>query len=466
MTGTFDPANGAVYIPNSENGLNPLSVSDSLTVVSGATNSVLAVANLGPNALSETPTYVPSNNELYVSDQNGSSAEDNVTAFSGTDHIVANIDTGPQSLPSTPVYDPVNKYLYVSDQYTRSFTALYYNVSVINTATNTLVTQIPVGFDPYPGVYDPADGDVYIPNFNSGSGTNLSIISTSSNTVIATISGLNSPITPAYDPVNQEVYVPDGGASGNNLTVLKGTAVIGSIPIPSADVGDLLAAPTVDPVNGNVFEVLGVTSGMMVISPTNTVVATIAAGGENLYSNFPPTYDPVNEEMYAPGYDFSAETGGVFALNATTNTITTLIGVGGSPQTPVFDPTNEEMFVPNEDTNNISVIAAGPLSSGGGGGGGGSSSSSSSLSPLLLYGVLAGVAVVVVIVVVVVVVKVRPHGPKSGSSAVPPPPPGAGGPEAPPSSWSPAPPPPGARTPPPPPPPPPQGGWPPPPPPP
>jgi YVTN family beta-propeller protein len=466
-TGTYDPANGDIYLPNTVLGLDSGNNGTNLTVLDGATNTVVAVASLGVGADYETPTYVPSNEELYVADQNGSIGVNNVTVYSGTDHVQANIDTGNASTPTTPVYDPINKYLYVSDQSTASLFAVNNNVSVINTASNTVVTQIAVGEGPDPGVYDPADGDLYVPNFNSLSGTNLSIINASSATVIATISNLSSPITPVYNPVNQEVYVPDGGLNSSNLTILKGTTVVKTIELNTADSGDLLT-PVVDPANGDVFVTLYATGGMAVISPSNSIVTTISIGDLNSFYNHPSTYDPDNGEVYAPGYSFYGETGGVFAINATTNVVTTLIDVGGAPQTPVFDPANNEMFVPNEDTNNVSVIAAGPITStspGGGGGGSGSSGAGSAGSAGLFglpgddgYLVLGGIGVAVV-VVAVVVVKFYPHAPRGGSPGAPP---GPGGPGAPPGAW--APPPPGSWAPPPPPPPPPSG-WPPPPPP-
>ena len=287
-TGTFDPANGDVYVPDSTGGLETGSNTTNLTVISGATNSVVAQSFLGVNAYLPTPTYAPSSSEIYVADQNGSTGMDNVTVFSGTDRLAANIGTGFESWPSSPVYDPVNKYLYVSDQNTEAFIAYPLdNVSVINTMTNTLVTQIVVGDGPITGIYDPADGDIYVPNFEQGSGTNLSIIDAATNTVIATISGLDSPYTPAYDPVNQEVYVPNAG--GDNLTILKGTSVVGSIAVPAANTGDLLAPPAVDPVNGELFETLWASSAMMIISPSNTVVATIPVA-PNSFLNFPATY--------------------------------------------------------------------------------------------------------------------------------------------------------------------------------
>ncbi|MGP8072653.1 MAG: YncE family protein [Thermoplasmata archaeon] len=359
-TGTYDPTNGYIYLPDTQGGISPLNSWTNLTIIDGATNSVTAMASLGVDGYFATPTYVPSNQELYVADQNYSDGVNNVTAYSGTDHIQANIDTGNASEPTPPVYDPVNKYLYVSDQNTADLFATNDNVSVINTATNALVTQIGVGYGPDPGVYDPADGDIYVPNFNFLSGTNLSIINATSETVIANITGLSSPVTPVYNPANQEVYVPDGGLNSSNLTILKGTTVVKTIEFNTADSGDLMT-PVVDSANGDVFVTLYATGGMAVLSPTNTVVTTISIGDLNSFYNHPSTFDPVNGEVYAPGYSFYGGTGGVFAINATTNSVTTLIDVGGAPQTPVFDPANNEVFVPNEDTNNVSVIAGGPI---------------------------------------------------------------------------------------------------------
>jgi YVTN family beta-propeller protein len=357
--GTFDPANGYVYIPTGV-GYDADENTSNVTVISGTSNTVVTQLFSGINASQQTPTYVPSNQEIYVANQNNTgntilgsnpTRMDNVTAYSSTDAIVANIGTGFESTPNTPVYDPANNFLYVSDSDTLSFAYPYENVSVINAGTNTLVKQIVVGYGPLTGAYDPADGDIYVPNNDED---NLSIINATSNTVIATIGGLQNPYTPAYDPVNQEVYVPNGG--GYNITVLKGTAVVTTIALPAVNADDIGFAPTVDPSNGEVFFALTDSNTMAVISPSNTF--TEIGAGTGSYGAYQCTYDPADGDIYAPGLSEDGS-GGILVIDAATNSLVETITVGDNPQTPTYDSNNNDVYVPNEGSpGSVSVIGS------------------------------------------------------------------------------------------------------------
>ncbi len=352
--GTFDPRNGYLYFPDSS--LGPLAGDNSsnLTVISGASQSVVDQVFLGVYSAVQTPTYVPSNAEVYVPNQNATGFSNNVTALNSGDQIVANIDTGNSTSPTTGVYDPTNQYLYVSDQTTANLTALNDNVTVIDTATNSEITQILVGLDPTPGVYDPADGDVYVPN-SDVSETNVSVINTSTDTVIATIGGFASPITPVYDPVNEEVYVPN--SEGLNVTVLKGTSVVGFLKT-----GFGPATPAVDPATGEIYVPNYADNNLLVFSPeSGALIATIDGGATDLLSET-PTFDPINDEIYMPAENPDETSGFMDAIDTATNTILAAIGVGSSPQTPTFDPDNYDLYVPSYDDNNVSVINAGPVS--------------------------------------------------------------------------------------------------------
>lgn len=357
ITGAYDPANGEIYLPDTTSGDLSGDNSSNLTIVDGATDKVVDTMFFGPYSYLATPNYVPSDQEIYVADQNGSGVANNVSAISSANAIVANINTGNSSAPTTGTYDPVNHDLFVPDDGSNSFPVSSENVSVIDTATQTVIAQVAVGLTPGPGVYDPADGDVYIPDSDLGS-TNLTIINGTTDAVVATISGLETPITPAYDPVNQEVYVPDSG--GYNITVLKGTSVVTTIAVNSLNDGTLDAAPTVDPITGDVFVPLYVSNEVLVLSPSNQILGSIQPGSEDL-ADEAAVFDPVNQQLYVPGSDPTEDTGEILVLNVTTDALTVAIPVGGSPQTPTFDPATDTLFVPNLDTNNVSVIAAGPL---------------------------------------------------------------------------------------------------------
>jgi YVTN family beta-propeller protein len=65
------------------------------------------------------------------------------------------------------------------------------NVSVIDTATNTVIATIPVGPSPVGVAVTPDGSKVYVANFSSNT---VSVIDTATNTVIATIAVGSQPI--------------------------------------------------------------------------------------------------------------------------------------------------------------------------------------------------------------------------------------------------------------------------------
>jgi len=348
ISGTYDPMNGDLYFPNSNAGPLAGSNSSNLTIVDGSSLARVGQIFFGEYSSVQTPTFASA--QLFVPVQNSTGYANNLSAVTGTDTVHADIDCGNSSFPTTPVYDPVNHDLYVSDQATENVTALQDNVTVIDSTTDTVVTQILVGLDPTTGVYDPADGDIYVPNSDT-SETNLSIINASSNTVILTVGGLSIPTTPAYDPVNQEVYVSDAGAP--NVTVLKGTAVVTTIPT-----GFGPAPPVVDPVNGDVYVPNFTGDNLTVYSPANKLIATIN-GGTTSIADATPAFDPADNEVYVPAENQDGTLGELDVINTTSNTMAASVTVGSTPGTPTFDPATGDLFSPSFDDNNISVIYAG-----------------------------------------------------------------------------------------------------------
>ena len=251
LSATFDPTNGYVYFGS--NGTN-------LTAINGATNQVTDQLYLGPYASPATPNYVGGTvNDLYAPVISTDPPPDNVTVVSGaTNHVVKYLSTGHNSYPVTGVLDPANGYLYVPAM----GATLQSHVTVIDTATNTVVATIPVGAFPTTPAYDPTSGDIYVPN--TFSSNNLSVIDAATNKVVASI-----PITfptsgtiavedflsesPVYDPVTQAIYQPDTG--NVTLTEIKGTAFVKNFTV-----GPGPQTPAVDPVNGNLWVPIAFTS--------------------------------------------------------------------------------------------------------------------------------------------------------------------------------------------------------------
>src|ERR1035438_3795977 len=81
------------------------------------------------------------------------------------------------------------------------------NVSVINTATNTVTATVNVGSGPFGVAVNPAGTFVYVTNETSN---NVSVINTATNTVTATVNVGLGPYGVAVNPAGTFVYVDEG----------------------------------------------------------------------------------------------------------------------------------------------------------------------------------------------------------------------------------------------------------------
>ena len=78
------------------------------------------------------------------------------------------------------------------------------NVSVIDTATNTVVATVPVGNGPTAVAVNPASPRVYVANT---SGNTVSVIDTTTHTVVATVAVGIGPLGVAVNPAGTQAYV-------------------------------------------------------------------------------------------------------------------------------------------------------------------------------------------------------------------------------------------------------------------
>lgn len=77
-------------------------------------------------------------------------------------------------------------------------------VSVINSASDKVITTIHVGTNPIGVAFNPKNNYVYVTNTNSGS---VSVIDSFSNKFVKNISVGPRPYLLAYDPANANMYV-------------------------------------------------------------------------------------------------------------------------------------------------------------------------------------------------------------------------------------------------------------------
>ena len=151
------------------------------------------------------------------------------------------------------------------------------NVSVIDTATNTVIATIPVGIGQNGVAVTPDGSKVYVTNVNVPF---VSVIDTGTNTVIATIfvGGL-SPFGVAVTPDGSNVYVTDSSRLGHVSVIDTGTnTVIATIPVGEGPRG-VAVTPDGSKVYVTNVQLPNPSVVSVIATATNTVIATIPLGG-------------------------------------------------------------------------------------------------------------------------------------------------------------------------------------------
>jgi YVTN family beta-propeller protein len=156
--------------------------------------------------------FDPDNGVLYVSAGYGAGRSISLMSASNLS-LITNI----RQVPTGPcLFDPANRYLYVAGtgtlspepNATRNQEGI---VTVINTVTNRVITQVPVGLGPIGIALDSVNGYLYVPNIFSD---NVSILSTQTNLVVGSFNVPPMPYGIAYDSLSRSLFIPDFGGDG------------------------------------------------------------------------------------------------------------------------------------------------------------------------------------------------------------------------------------------------------------
>jgi YVTN family beta-propeller protein len=254
--------------------------------------------------------YDSSKGEVFVSNGGNNSVS---VISDATNSVVATIDLGNDSennglgmYPVNLAFDSARGEIFVVNQGATttvgSFDASAGAVSVISDATNTVVATVPLGDFPSAIAYDPAKGEMFVTNdgrnpsdtsaSNTASGL-VSVISDATNTVVATVSVTPFPGGVAYDPAKAEMFVSSSGStsiSGGVSVISDATnAVVATVSV--SDAGTI----AYDPAKGELFVVTPKSNSTSIISDaTNAVVATKPAGP----GPFEIAYDSAKGELF------------------------------------------------------------------------------------------------------------------------------------------------------------------------
>ena len=275
------------------------------------------------------------------------------------DNTVSIIDTASTSVVTTlPVGSgPAGVAVTLNGRFAYVANQLSNSVSVISAASNTIVATIPVASFPREVAITPDGAFAYV---TGSAGSTISVIATATNTVVNAIP-ISSPFMIALAPSGNLGYVTHG-ALVNGVTVINTVtnSIVTNIPIPV----DVTLAPAVAP-NGAFLYVtcLSFTTGpklAVIDTATNTVVDLVPLPG-----TFPPgvAITPDGARAYVTNNGGGVCCGGgggvssVSVIDTATRTEVARLSVGSSPNGVAVTPDGAFAYVTDLGDRTVRVIS-------------------------------------------------------------------------------------------------------------
>jgi YVTN family beta-propeller protein len=314
------------------------------------------IVTIGVGSSPQGIAYDSGKGEVFVAN----SGSDTVSVISDTsDTVVANISVGAGASPAGLAYDPAKGEVFVVDGEGSP------TVTVISDETNAVVAEIrgAGGYYPTGIVYDSDKGEIFVANHNS----TISVISDASDTIVATVYVGHTPVGLAFDPAKGEVFVTNPLSNYTSGKVASGVSVISDVNNSVIAIVNVGGGPNpeglaYDPVKGEVFVADGNSTSVRVISDTNnSIVANVtleaeSAGDATEAGVLGAAYDSAEGEIFvADGWDYLPNA--VSVISDTTNAVVATFDVGYGPVGVAYDSGKGEVFVANSDDNTVSVIS-------------------------------------------------------------------------------------------------------------
>ncbi len=195
-----------------------------------------------------------------------------------------------------------------------------------------------------PGIFSVGSSSVAYAFITDSSGSNVSVINTASNTVVSTIPVGNTPIGVCTSPDGTKAYIVN--QHDNNIYVIN-TYNYSRIAVIYLSIYPYSCAMSPD--GSKLYVVQYLSNVVSVINTsTNTVTNTITVGANPLGI----AVSPNGSRAYVTNFSDNS----ISVINTTSNTVSTTFKVGASPKGVVLSPDGSKLYVANFNSNTLSVI--------------------------------------------------------------------------------------------------------------
>jgi YVTN family beta-propeller protein len=242
---------------------------DTVSVIDAATNTVTTTVTVGPGPFGLAVT--PDGAHVYVANRGEETVSVIETATNTVTNTVMMVGPAPYAVAVAPngarVYVTNNgQYTLLDEQHGSSQNA----VSVIDTATHTVIANVSVGSAPTGLAMSPDGTRVYVAN---GGDDSVSVIDTATNTVTATFQvGFAAPMGVAVTPDGAHVYV----ANNRDDTVAVIARATGNVTI--VKVGPAPFGVAVTPDGAQVYVANNGLNTVSVIATATNIVTEVTVG--------------------------------------------------------------------------------------------------------------------------------------------------------------------------------------------
>jgi YVTN family beta-propeller protein len=315
-----NPITNKIYVGTGV--ISGFSITSSVAVVDGATNTTATLAAVAPQ---RAVAVNPASNRIYAVSPTGNA----VTVINGvTDTVMDTVITGTN--PQALAINPATNKIYVANHDSNSLT-------VINGANDT-TTTVAVNASPSALAVDPVTNRIYVVYDNNSI---MDVFDGATDTPTAYAILPSGSVAVAVNPVSNKVYALS--ASGNSVTVIDGasttttTIVAGTTPLAIA----------VNPVTNKIYVANYASNNVTVINGADNTTTTVAVGSGPIAV----AVNPVSNRVYVS----DVLSNDVAVIDGLTNAVTP-VTVGTHPADVQVDPVTNRIYVANRGSNNVTFI--------------------------------------------------------------------------------------------------------------